>query len=204
MKTRALLLALPLLALGCVDNRASLTVQGICFPSSSCTFTAKCDSYFLGTPSIDPTVAVDGRLTLFFDVSNQLPDNSNSDTFKTNTNGAHIDEAVVDYEGIALPRQTLAMQQWIPAASTAVLGLDVMASSTATAATLAAYAPTTTPRQMGAVVRLRGYWEDGTRFETGEFPIAVDVCSGCVPLQCAPKSTCPPNSEGQTPINCGT
>jgi len=45
MKTRALLLALPLVALAsCRDNRASITIQDICYPTKTCVFTDKCEN----------------------------------------------------------------------------------------------------------------------------------------------------------------
>lgn len=202
MNTRALLFALPVLALGlggCRDNRASVSIHAICTVKAECTFSGKCDTYLAGNPVVDAVTSTSGRLTLFLEAGNQLADNSSKDTFRTNTNDAHVDEIIVDYEGIALPRQVIATQQLIASNSTSVIGIDVIPSSTAAQTALAAYAPTATPRGMTAVVKLGGYWDDGSRWETGEFPISIDVCSNCIPL-CAAGAGC--GGEGQLPQAC--
>jgi hypothetical protein len=203
MKTRALLFALPLLALGgCRDNRASVTIHGICDPPATCSFTGTCDAFSLTVPTIDATTSTSGRLKVYVEVENQLPDNGKADTFRTNTNDAHVDEIVLTYQGIALPRQVIGTQSLIPTAGTSVVAVELIPASLNALATLGAYAPTVTPREMTAVLKLGGYWDDGSRWETGEFPVAIRVCSGCVPSCADPASTCPPSSNGQLPIEC--
>ena len=97
MKTRALLLALPLAALAaCRDNRASVQIQEICSATDDCTFGDKCD-FSTPEPIFDPSVA--DRLTLPLQVENQLVDNTNLGLGKTNTNDAHVDEVAVEYTG---------------------------------------------------------------------------------------------------------
>jgi hypothetical protein len=204
MKTRALLLALPLLALsqaGCVDNRASVTLNGICAPSSACTFAAKCDAYFAGNPAMDAVGSPDGELLLFIEVANQLPDNSSTDLQRTNTNAAHVDQIKISYQGIGLPAQVIGTQQRVQAGGTSVLGVPVIQASAANLAALAAYAPTATPLEMTAVLKLGGYYDDGTRFETGEFPIAIDVCSACL-AGCPAGKVISCGSLGTQPIGC--
>lgn len=205
MKTRALLLALPLVALGlggCRDNRASVSIHGICSIPATCTFSGKCEAFALDVPTIDAGTSTSGRLLLPLEVANQLADNSSTDTFKTNTNDAHVDEVLIDYQGITLPRQVIGTQALIPTAGTAVLAVEVIPAALNALTVLGAYAPTATPREMTAVVKLGGYWDDGSRWETGEFPIAVRVCTGCVASCTTPTATCPPDSNGQLPIAC--
>ena len=202
MKTRALLLTLPLLAIalgGCRDNRASVSVHGICTVTAACTFSGKCDAFLAGNPAVDAVNSAGGLLTLFLEVENQLTDNSQAETFRTNTNDAHVDEIIVEYQGIALPRQVVGTQQRVPTAGTAVIGVDVVPASAANAAVLAAYAPTTTPREMTAVIKFGGYFDDGSRFETGDFPVAVDVCSACI-SPCASGVAC--GAPGTIPAAC--
>ena len=202
MKTRARLLALPLLALaGCADNRGSLSLRGICAPPDSCRFSGQCDAYTLVTPLIDAVNNPVAQLTLFVEAENQLPDNADADVWRVNTNNAHVDEIVVEYSGISLPRAVMGTQQTVRAATISVLAIDVIPEALQAGAALAAYAPTATVREMTVTVRLRGYWDDGTRFETGEYPVAVQVCSNCL-AACPATSTgvCP--ADGQLPRAC--
>lgn len=202
MKTRALLLALPLLALaGCRDNRASITLTGICALSTSCRFAGKCDAYYAGEPVIDAATSPTGYLPIFIEAENQMPDNADKNIRRTNTNDAHVDEIVVEYGGLALPRQVMGTQQLVPAASSSVIGVNLIPASLGAQPALAAYAPTATTREMTATVTLRGYFDDGTRFETGEYPIAVQVCSGCL-TPCAVSTACPPGVDGVAPRAC--
>jgi hypothetical protein len=65
------------------------------------------------------------------------------------------------------------------------------------------------PSEVLAHVRLRGYYDNGSRFESGDFPIAVKVCNtGCAPTAaaagCDPLvDTCPPKGGGKLPFVCG-
>ncbi len=203
MKTRALLLVLPLLAVGpagcVVDNRASITVQAVCAPTTDCTFTEKCDAQYIGFATID-TSAAEPRLWLFLQVANQLPDNSDPDLRRTNTNGAHVDTVSVEYDGIGLPKQVVGVQYFVPAAGTAVISADVIPAGTG-GTTLAGYA-TATGQEMTAKIRVGGYLDDATRFETGEFTVAVRVCNGCVTSCGAGTPVCPPGGDGQLPKAC--
>ena len=205
MKTRALLLALPALALalgGCRDNRASISIHGVCAPpTSTCTFSGKCDAFYLGMATIDTNVSAAGELMLPIEVENQLQDNTNTQEFHTNSNDAHVDEVIVTYDGLALPQAVIGAQQLIPTGSTAVVAATIIPASAATLAALKTYA-TATGREMTATVKFGGYWDDGSRWETGEFPLPVVVCAGCVGSCANPGATCPPSVNGQLPIAC--
>jgi hypothetical protein len=208
MKTRALFLALPLLALGavggCRDNSASLQIQAMCFPTDDCTFGSTCDNSFMGTPVLDPTLVnttASGGLTLIFQLENQAPDNEDLDVGRTNTKDAQVDQVVIEYDGPAIPRQVKGTNVWIPANGNTLILIPVIPPGFQAA--LTAYG-TTNGREMTARVRLGGFWYDGSRFETAEFPVAVEICNGCAGASgvCGGFQTCPPSSSGQQPATC--
>lgn len=201
MKTRLAALASASLlgalagASGCVDNRASVQAQAICMPTSDCTFAEKCDAQYIGYPTLDKGASALDELWLTIQVGNQMPNNANVELGRTNTNDAHIDETVVEYEGAMGGEQSIGSNYLVPAGGTAVVSVK-LALSGATAGALAA------TTEVVAHLRFRGYLDDGTRFETGDFPITVLVCaSGCAPAACG-GLTCPPDSEGQLPLTC--
>jgi hypothetical protein len=203
MKTRALLLALPLLAVAsCRDNRASVKIQSICAPTSDCTFSASCDQVYVGYPTLDTLANPNGSLQLYFELKNDLPNNRDVLAGRLNTNDAHVDETVVEFTGPALAAATLATQHTVPAGGNTVVRIEVIPQVLGARATLQAYAPTAVPRDLVANLRVRGYYDDGSRFETGEFPVAVRVCQGCVGTVCGGGATCPPSNDGQLPISC--
>ena len=177
MKTRAFLLALPILALGaCADNRSTLTIQGVCAPKGTCTFSGKCDAFALGNPVLDPGAFGTAApfLTLILQVENQLVDNSSSDLMRHNTNGAHVDEAVVEYSGLVSGKAVFGASGDIGANSTTVIWVDVIPG--VIGQTIPAAAPVWPMyEEIQAKVRLRGYLDDNTRFETGEYPVTVQV-----------------------------
>ena len=49
-------------------------------------------------------------------------------------------------------------------------------------------------------MRLRGYYDDGSRFETDEFPIAITVCAATARRVCASGLYC--LGAGQWPTAC--
>src|SRR5512138_232288 len=200
MKTRLVALASVALlgalagASGCVENRASVQTQAICMPPDSCTFSETCEAQYIGYPMLDKGASPNDTLWLTLQVGNNMPNNSNVDVGRVNTNDAHIDETVIAYEGAMGGEQSAGSNYLVPAAGTAV----VSARLNLTAAVAGAAAATT---EVVAHLRFRGYLDDGTRFETGDFPIAVLVCSGgCAPAACGTFGTCPPGSEGQLPL----
>jgi hypothetical protein len=204
MKTRALFLALPLLALGalggCRDNSASLQIQAMCFPTDDCTFGSTCDNSFMGVATLDPTLGTtSAALTLIFQLENQVPDNEDLDLGRTNTNDAQVDEIQIEYDGPAVPRQVMGANVWVPANGTTLIVIPVIPPGFNTQ--LTAYA-SPFGREMTARVRLGGFWYHGDRFETAEFPVAVKICDGCLGAGCGSFPTCPPDRPAQLPVVC--
>lgn len=205
MKTRAFLLALPLLAIaGCRDNRASIQIQAVCAPTDNCSFSGTCDAQYIGFATVDSTRT--DHLWLLLQVENQLPDNTDRSVGKLNTNDAHIDQVVVEYDGIGLGRAVVDVIDYrVPASGSSVISVEAIPASLNATPVLTSFAPTTATRTMVANVRLRGFYDDGSRFETGEFPVGIRVCAGCLTAAtglCPTAATCPPASNGQLPIVC--
>jgi hypothetical protein len=201
MKTRIAALASAALlgalaaASGCVDNRASIQVQAICVPNDTCEFAETCDAQYIGYPTLDKTTSASDDLWLLLQVENQLPENEDLGTGRLNTNDAHVDETVIAYEGAMAGEQSIGSNVLVPAQGTAVISVKLdLSPSPAPGAGATAEAL--------ARVRLRGYYDDGTRFETGDFPILIKICSGCVPAAGCLVGTCPPASDGQLPLTC--
>ena len=202
MKTRFLTLASAALlgalagASGCtVENRASVQTQAICMPPTTCTFSETCDTQYIGYMTLDQGASPNDVLWLTLQVANNLPNNEDLSVGRVNTNDAHIDETVIEYEGAMGGEQSVGSNFIVPAAGTAVVSAKL-----GLAAAVAG--------EVVAHLRFRGYFDDGTRFEAGDFPITVTVCaSGCAPSEadvgCDPlKGTCPPDSGGQRPFVC--
>jgi hypothetical protein len=179
---------------GCADDRAAIQIQAVCSPPEDCTFSGSCDMQFIGYPTID--VGTTTRLWLFLQVENQLPDNTDLDLGRLNTNDAHIDETKIEYDGAPLPPVEVGSNFNVPAGGTAVVSVDAIPA--AVGGLLATYSTT----EVVARIRFGGYYDDDTRFETGEFPITIRVCSGCVGAVCGGAPTCLPSSDGQLPIAC--
>ncbi len=206
MKTRLAALASAALlgalaaASGCAENRASVQTQRICFPTKDCVFAATCDMQLIGTPALDLDVAPNSTLTLFLQVANNLPNNSNVSIGRVNTNDAHIDETYIEYEGSMGGTKAVGSNQLVPAAGTAVVAAEFNLTGAAAGEVL-------------AHLRFRGYYDDGTRFETGDFPVTIIVCGGgttagactMTPTSagCDPTKLICPNA-GQTPFACTT
>jgi hypothetical protein len=178
MKTRALLLALPILALtACADNRTTLSIQGACAPTKDCTFSGRCDAFALGSPVLDPGAFGTAApfLTLILQVENQLADNSSSDLNRNNTNGAHVDEAVVEYSGLISGKAVFGASGDIQANSTTVLWVDVIPGVIGSTIPSTGLPVWPLYGEIQAKLRLRGYLDDNTRFETGEYPVTIQV-----------------------------
>lgn len=203
MKTRnavlasALALGAALFAHGCADDRASVQIQMVCFPTDDCTFSETCGAQYIGWVTLDTTQSANDVAWLFLQVENQLPDNSNANTGRLNTNDAHIDEVIVEYEGFPLPKVVIGSNFTVLAGGTSVISVEAVTATGGAALDIANFAG-----ELLAKIRLGGYYDDGTRFETGEFPVTIRVCAGCVGATCGGLATCPPSSEGQLPITC--
>ncbi len=206
MKTRLSAIALAA-ALGAVaaaggctaDPRQSVQVQQICLPTTSCTFSSSCDAQYIGYPALDLAGSPSKTLWLTVQVANQLQNNADLTVGKVNTNDAHIDETDVTYEGALTGSESYGSVFVVPAASTAVVSVQLHMAGAVGGAGAAT-------NEVLANVRLKGSYDDGTRFETGPFPVTVKVCSsGCgatsASMGCT-KGVCPPDSDGQLPLVC--
>ncbi len=183
---------------GCEDNRASIQIQSVCAPTDDCTFANTCDAQYISWPTLDVGASASDAVTLYLQVENQLPDNGDVANGRLNTNDAHVDEAVVEYEGAPLPKSIRGSNINIPASDSSIVKVEVVPAGSG--ATLLPFAG----GEIVANLRFGGYYDDGTRFETGEFPITVRICLGCLGIACGGAPTCPPNSEGQAPLTCIT
>ncbi|HET8539365.1 MAG TPA: hypothetical protein VFL83_05790 [Anaeromyxobacter sp.] len=184
-------------ASGCVDNRASIQVQMICQPTSDCTFPEDgCELEYAGYPVYDRALGTGDVLRVFLQIANQLADNSDASSGRLNTNGAHVDEIETELAGVVSGTYTVGVNAFIETSSVSVLAVPIPVGDSSLVG-----APT---GELLARVRFRGYYDDGTRWETGAFPITALVCSGCLTAKCgtAP-STCPESGEGQRPLECG-
>jgi hypothetical protein len=175
MKTRALLLVLLFIALaGCTVKNPSVQIQSICYPTDDCTFGDTCNKHLIGDPVVDPGAS--SSVVVYLQVSNQLSNNADERSMRVNTHDAHVEEIVIS--GLRLPISS----KWIPAEGSTVLGVAL-------------------PAVAGKFeVQLRGRFDDGSEFETAEFPIVVRTCSGCVGSCDSGKVACP--GPGQLPFTC--
>lgn len=196
----ALLAALALAATGCEDNLASIQIQAVCAPPDTCAFSGGCDQQYISWPTLDLDLSSTDALTLYLQVENQLQDNGDPDLGRVNTNDAHVDETVVEYEGVLLPKVIMGSNFLVQAGGTSVVKVTPIVGGAAVEDALTPFAG----GEIVANLRMRGYYDDGTRFETGEFPITVRICAGCLGTGCGGAPTCPPNSEGQAPLTCMT
>jgi hypothetical protein len=164
MKSR--LLALSILALGatgCVDDRASLEIYGICGMNEDCTFSDTCDIYHMGTVDF----ATGGSmLMLAFELHNQLPNNEDLAAGRVNSNDAHVDGGSVEFKVDGTVVSTwgfLTGNSVIPAEGSGLVWTYL--------------APSTLPAGFvyTAELTLTGYYDNGNDFETGPFPIGVRV-----------------------------
>jgi hypothetical protein len=179
-------------ASGCADNRASVQVQMICVPTEDCTFSSTCETEYAGYPTVDRSTLATGvaaSLVLFLQVANQVPSNEDLSAGRVNTNDAHVDEIAVTVEGAAVADYAVGANGRIPAGGSSVVGVVVSL-------------PGGTGEAL-AKIRLRGYYDHGARFETGEFPVTIAICSGCLGTLCTTPTTCPAGGEGQRPLTCG-
>lgn len=195
MKTRLAALALALAGAACTaDNNASVQVQRICAPpEDGCTFSATCDLQYIGVVTMD--TAVTDQLWLFLQVNNQLPDDTDAQRGKLNTNDAFVEEYQVEYEGLAAPATSGRLQSLVPAGGSAVV--SVFPIPPAIGASIAVTG------DVIAKLRLKGKYGDEESFETARLEIPIRICSGCVGAPvCAdgsPAALCPPN-PGQLPL----
>lgn len=162
MKSRLLALGLLLGAAGCVDDRASLEIYGICAMTDDCTFGAACDVYHMGTVDF----ATGGSMLMVaFELHNQLPNNADLASGRVNSNDAHVDGGSVEFKVDGTVVSTwgfLTGNSVIPADGTGLVWTYL--------------APSTLPVGVyTAELTLTGYYDNGNDFETGPFPVGLRV-----------------------------
>ena len=181
MKTR--LAGAPFLALalaaglgGCASDRSTVQLQALCYPTSDCTFADTCDTVYGGYAGISGA----GTLVLFIQVSNNLPNNRNIQIGRLNTNDAHIDEIQISYSGAQTNTQTTGGNSYVPAGGSTVVPLALGITGAG---------------EILANVRMRGYYDDGRSFETGDFPISIWAAAGVCGTTTCTTFTCPPGAS---------
>jgi hypothetical protein len=207
MKTRALLLTLPLLALaGCkVDNGVSVQMNSICAPPddpTKCTFEATCGAQYIGVNALDTAIA--DRLWLLVQVNNQTTNNADEDISRGNSHDAYVEEIEVDFDApfaVASTRERIGPYT-VPASGTAVV--SVFPVTPTSIAEIDAELVTSAPVRLVARTRLKGHYQDHSPFETAPMEVAIDTCKGCFdPDPCGTGvlvAVCPP-SLGQLPAS---
>ncbi len=196
MNPRVLLVsALGALLLGCAPNAVSLQFDGICAAPDAklCTVTDPCTTFALPPVLVDP--AVSKGVTLYAEMTNQLPINLDVSTGQGNTHDAVVDEMTVTYEPAIAAAATMTVGQRVPAASTHAISITPF-----TATTLAGLAGVTA--DVTAKIVLRGTWGDGwSKFELAPFAIPFKLIAGGwkTPLcTTGSPSYCPPDGAGQS------
>lgn len=165
-------------AAGCLDNRAQTSVQmsQICSATDDCTFTPTCATQHIGPVVID--VSLTNELMLFIQLNNQLRNNADLAIGQVNTNDAHLIGVSVEYDGVALPAGDVSppANVLVPAAGASTAGVIAVHAA---AGNQLALLPTL-PVEFTARVKGHGFFDNGQTFETGEFPVRMVACDGCL------------------------
>lgn len=176
MTSKLLLSALAAASLaGCmVQDDSTVKIGNLCAPTDDCTFADTCDA-----------IAMDGRLavdllttgnTLEFpiQIDNQLPDNADVVNGRVNTNDARIERLELRYQasGFAIPRVVSNETHVVPAEGSTVIMAHLIPP--AAGAALRAALPAG-PVEVMIFMKAVGQYGSGHEFETGEYPISVDV-----------------------------
>ena len=209
MTRRALAFALAaaLGATGCADNMTSVQIAAICAPpddAAICTFASTCDAQFIGITAID-TVQTN-TLWLIVQVNNQTTNNADSNTSRTNSHDAYVEEVDVEYEApFAIPDARQRIGPFVvPAAGSAVISMFPIPP--AAGDIIDAQLVGSTAVGIVAKTKLKGHYQDQTPFETAALEVAVDVCEGCFdPNPCTtglPVAFCPNFGQSPASVEC--
>lgn len=173
---RALLLLLLAALAGCAKNNASIEMAGLCFPPDGCSFQSTCGK-FTPAETVDVSFLASPRLLVPVEVHNQMSPNADS-SGHVNTNDATLEQVRVSWSvpGVAVSGVTSNITQTVPAGGTTVAFLELL---DATAGGQLA-AGVTGEVHGTATVKLKGVTNGGSKFETGDYRIAVTVCNGCL------------------------
>lgn len=181
------------LALGaCGVPNASVQWGPICVPTDDCTFAETCDAQWIGDVVLDPGTST--SLWLIVQVANTRTDNTEASTGHVNTTDAYIQEFEFEFEGSSRTATTLVSSYLVPGAGTSVVSVQIPFPLGSVS-----YGTVVT-----ALVRAKGVFADGSKFETGELRVPVIIAavgppaSFCPPATPTPTLTCP--AAGQLPV----
>jgi hypothetical protein len=190
--------------------------------ASSCSSSGRCGAFLAGQPFFYLRLdslggGLNARMGYFMQFDNQLADNSNSDTFRTNTHDAWIDSVSLEYTvqptsftpAFSIPKQNaLTLPTLIAAGSNGTPFIDLIPPNI-----VALMDAAITPGDVVLVeikVRGRGHLGDLSTFETGPITVPVEVHAASFPgYVCANptdpvKKICPIEGEGGATFTCGT
>ena len=202
---RFLLAILALAAAGsCINSAPSVTISRICAPTEDCIFGATCDLQTLGTPTVNAVASgPSNALVIFVEIQNQLPNNADPSAGRVNTNNFHVEEARVEVEtSVGTATLVNPMQQLVPAAGTAVLGVGLLPAADYSQLLVNG----ATSALLTARLKLKGVLDDGSSFESAEFKIPVAICDNCIPANAActapaVRQYCPASGRDISPRN---
>lgn len=167
----AILAVAPLAACTGVNESASVAISAVCAITDDCTFAATCDAQYIGDYVFDRSLA--SQFWVPVQVNNRVLNNADPTSGRVNTYDAHITSFEIAYDNFGLTGASKAVNYTVPANGTAAVGLYVVPPQ-------AAAVPGTGTQASVARIVAKGYFEDGSTFETGEFPLAFTSCSGCL------------------------
>lgn len=184
---RALALALLLGAAGCADNYASIEMFAICAAPNAddCTFDATCDTVLVSArPYVityvqGATGTYANRLELLIQFNNQLLPNGDESSGRANTHDAFINGYDLSYDGLYgafVAEWTFDANGTVPAGGSTVLAVPVIPEEVMP--TIAAYIPSGGAGAVTVEIVARGFYGNDQPFETGPWPIAIDVVNG--------------------------
>ncbi|HUL59237.1 MAG TPA: hypothetical protein VLU43_08180 [Anaeromyxobacteraceae bacterium] len=214
-------LAALLFASGCVDNRSSVEIFGICAPptqADTCSEAATCANS-LASPRLDHYLTVtfagatvDNPLESWFQFNNQLVNNADVETGRVNTNDFTATELHLSYDasGVSIPSVHFATGAFtVPAAGTTTMVLSLIPETLSPQIGAAMTARGLTNVPVVVHLRLFGHLLDGSTIETGTFDVAVnvyndDLCNATVGPAADPPflSPCDCPTAGQSPFFC--
>jgi hypothetical protein len=213
MKTRAIILLLAALPIGAcrVDDMTSVQVAAVCLPPddvAACTFAGDCGkTEWIGVTRLDRRIS--SRLHLIVQANNQLTNNADTSAGRGNSHDAYVTDMEVEYDApVSIPPWRAPIGPYhVPANGNSAISMFPIDFATpgalSASAAIANAVPANGQYRLVANVRLLGKYQDETTFETAEFPVAVDVCDGClfdglfIGSITAPSFDCDPVTTGQ-------
>ncbi len=203
MTTRLAILtcALALVASACTaENHASIELFGLCAPPSdakTCGLSGTCGQFIASArPWVYLTVATSATTTrangleMFTEVRNQLPNNADPSSGRVNTNDATVTGYELDYKSEFYNRTAYFYPANFPVGAAGTFTPVIKFIPDEIALEMANTLPASSaPVTVEVGVRLHGRYGDDRTFDTGTFPIAVDVYNTTFPGYACPKAT---------------